>query len=492
MNKLTLRFLVLLLLLTALPQAATAAPLRSPATPLAGPSLPASVATYFPETGHQIAYGFLAAWRRFGGQRTVGLPLTEEFAQVNASDGRSYTVQYFERARFEYHPEIADPNYQVSLGLLGREEAARQSISIARSSGTTSDSNWYFKETGHNLGGSFLQYWLAQGGLDRFGYPISEEGQARGGSVQYFERARLENHPDLRVSNDTVQPSPLGYAALLVSGLAVPSGALVQMTPPRIAEGRTMLVRVATAPGAKVQGSWRGSGLRFARDDSQPYPGWWTLIAAPVFNGVGNYPLTMTVTEANGSRRPINRQVDVYAGSFPSQNLTLTPAMDGMLDPALDEQERKLLLTALGDSSDSPLWAGTMSWPLKERGRISTGFGDRRGYNGQPVSTFHSGLDLPLPEGTPVLAAAAGRVVFAGRMPLRGNCIILDHGLGVHTVYAHLASIGVQSGDGVTQGLPIGRLGSTGFSTGPNLHWEVRLGYLPVDPYEWLARTIPD
>ncbi len=106
-------------------------------------------------------------------------------------------VQYFERARFEWHPENADP-YKVQLGLL------TEYLTLDRTfpRGTPRPGAVYFAETGHNLGGVFLQYWRARGGLASFGYPISEElreiNQADGKeyTVQYFERARFEYHPE--------------------------------------------------------------------------------------------------------------------------------------------------------------------------------------------------------------------------------------------------------------------------------------------------------
>jgi hypothetical protein len=158
---------------------------------------------YFPETGHNLCGAFLSYWERAGGLAIFGLPLTEEFAEVNRADGRVYTVQYFERNRFEYHPENAGTPYEVLLGLLGSDlavgrtgEAPFQSVSAPPPDADL------FPETGHSLGGVFRDYWQANGGLAVFGYPISEPfvevnpADGRAYTVQYFERNRFEHHPE--------------------------------------------------------------------------------------------------------------------------------------------------------------------------------------------------------------------------------------------------------------------------------------------------------
>ena len=99
----------------------------------------------------------------------------------------------------------------------------------------------------------------------------------------------------------------------------------------------------------------------------------------------------------------------------------------------------------------------------------------------------HAGYDLAAPAGAVAGAAGEGVVAFAGPLPQRGNTVILDHGWGVYTLYGHLLALDVQPGQAIGAGEPVGRVGNTGLSTGPHLHWEVRLRGLPVDPDSWLA-----
>jgi len=108
-------------------------------------------------------------------------------------------------------------------------------------------------------------------------------------------------------------------------------------------------------------------------------------------------------------------------------------------------------------------------------------FGLRRYFNGQPRSP-HSGLDIKAPDGSEVTAANDGTVVLAENLFFTGNTVIVDHGLGLYTIYAHLSRMDVAVGDQVHRSQPIGRVGATGRVTGPHLHWAVKLGGTRVDP----------
>jgi len=123
--------------------------------------------------------------------------------------------------------------------------------------------------------------------------------------------------------------------------------------------------------------------------------------------------------------------------------------------------------------------------PLKVYKRISSPFGVRRIVNGVP-SGVHKGVDFAAPQGTPVLATLSGRVVLAGYLPLTGNTVIIDHGWGLMSLYAHLSEIKVKNGEFVKRGQVIGKVGSTGRSTGPHLHFGVYLNDVAVDPLNFL------
>lgn len=126
-----------------------------------------------------------------------------------------------------------------------------------------------------------------------------------------------------------------------------------------------------------------------------------------------------------------------------------------------------------------------MQWPVA--GKITSPFGERKNPLG-PGEDFHPGLDIAADEGAPIAAAAAGRVVCAGPDGGYGNLIVVDDGNGVTTRYAHCSKIYARVGDVVAPGQTIGAVGSTGYSTGPHLHFEVRVNHEPVDPTQFLSR----
>ncbi|MCM8749127.1 polysaccharide deacetylase family protein [Thermomicrobiaceae bacterium CFH 74404] len=180
---------------------------------------------YFPQTGHHVSEPFLSFWLQHGGIRIFGYPVSEPV--VDAASG--LTVQYFERARFEHHPGCG-PSCGVLLTRVGavltqgRTEPAFAPLVLDPSANSAPDRR-YFPETGHTLAYGFKRFWEQHGGLAVFGFPISEEftevdatGQAF--TVQYFERARFEWHPELAGTPYEVQLGLLGASLALREGIA--------------------------------------------------------------------------------------------------------------------------------------------------------------------------------------------------------------------------------------------------------------------------------
>ena len=125
----------------------------------------------------------------------------------------------------------------------------------------------------------------------------------------------------------------------------------------------------------------------------------------------------------------------------------------------------------------APSGSGVLGWPVS--GPVTSGFGVRWG-------RMHEGIDIAVGEGTPVRAAAAGVVIYAGWMGGYGNLVVVDHGNGLSTAYGHNSSLAVSVGQSVTAGGTISYSGSTGHSTGPHVHFEVRVAGSPVDPLGYL------
>ncbi|HUB30646.1 MAG TPA: M23 family metallopeptidase [Terracidiphilus sp.] len=143
------------------------------------------------------------------------------------------------------------------------------------------------------------------------------------------------------------------------------------------------------------------------------------------------------------------------------------------------------LTTSYG--ADLALLAGAPSlWPLE--GRVASSFGERVDpFNGE--GEFHTGIDIDAPYGSPVRAAGEGDVIGASMRPGYGREVLLDHGHGLTTLYAHLSSMAVLPGDHVTRGQVIGYVGQSGRATGPHLHYEVRVHNVPVNPHKFLRTT---
>jgi PKD repeat protein len=149
---------------------------RGPRRPRAGGSSPPTPAVIaFPEMGTMLGGGFKHFWEQHGGLGQFGYPLTQELGEVNPADGREYTVQYFERARFEYHPEHAGTPYETQLGLVGRQAIAGREAEppFQPVAGPGDDDARYVDVTGHTLRGVFREQWETTGGVDLYGLPIS-------------------------------------------------------------------------------------------------------------------------------------------------------------------------------------------------------------------------------------------------------------------------------------------------------------------------------
>lgn len=159
--------------------------------------------SFFAETGFCVQGAFLGYWYANGGLAQFGFPITAQRNETSKTDGKVYATQWFERARFEWHPEYGNGG-AVVLGFLGVEDAQARGHNFNEQGfrrATNSGLGQYFAQTGHNLAHGFGQFWQTHGGLALYGYPISEEFvenlNGKQYIVQYFQRARFELHPEL-------------------------------------------------------------------------------------------------------------------------------------------------------------------------------------------------------------------------------------------------------------------------------------------------------
>lgn len=189
---------------------------------------------------------------------------------------------------------------------------------------------------------------------------------------------------------------------------------------------------------------------------------------------------TLVITPPGG--RPRTETLAVAPRAWDIQRIEGLPGAMVTPPPEVLERisrERQKLVSLRAVDSPEALFAGGFAWPAL--GRISGVYGSQRILNGQPRAP-HLGLDIAAPTGTPVWAMAPGRVLLAAEFYFTGNVVILDHGHGVQSLYAHLSRMDVAEGEAVARRQPVGAIGATGRVTGPHLHLGLNWFATPVDP----------
>lgn len=232
---------------------------------------------------------------------------------------------------------------------------------------------------------------------------------------------------------------------------------------------------VATVSGISHRPDLWFNEKRFTmfRQDNDSYR---ALVPAENLMKPGSYAL---LAKAGSWKKRI--PVEIVSNNLPVQEIWLDEKTNSL---KATKEEKAKVKAALKTLSETKLWSDLFNYPCN--GRKSSPFGVKRSYNGAPVTSYHKGLDIAVPRGTPVKSPARGKVVLTGyesnRFHVHGNTIIIDHGQGLTSIYMHLDSISVNEGDMVSKGDVIGTVGSTGISTGPHLHWGTYLYGTSVDP----------
>ncbi|MGI8586225.1 MAG: peptidoglycan DD-metalloendopeptidase family protein [Chloroflexia bacterium] len=449
-----------------------------------GPVPVATAITPSPAAAPTLGGGFAAFWQQHDGALLFGAPVTGELSRPGL------TVQYFERARLEWHPDWP-PGRQITIGRLGAELLGTRVLPLPVPF-PSNPGHRYFAATGHSVQGEILRFWDAEGGLPIFGYPLSEETTEDGRTAQYFERARLEWHPELAGTGYGVLSTPLG-ALLAPSGSVQP----VVLEPPAVQLGHTLLIKVPVPAGGSVTGTLAGKPLTFACClPLSTAGGTWQEAWAPGGTEPALAPspiaLALTVQTLGGAASHIERTVSVVDYPFPLLRTPSYPYPGPRPPPAAISHEEDVLVATFAGRSGPPRWTGIWKQPLAGVLEVNSAFGERRAYGTAPVSVIHGGVDLAADSDTPVHAPAPGTVVLTQYLAERGNTLVLDHGGGVFSLYAHLAEFRVHLGQQVQAGDVIALSDSTGAATtGPHLHWEVHVAGAAVEPLQWLARSFP-
>jgi hypothetical protein len=307
----------------------------------------------------------------------------------------------------------------------------------------------------------------------------------------------------LRLSTDWLDRDPSlaaqyeSSAAMHQVGIAAQAspGPLRLVLPALSTQGRTLSASVSnssifqggaasvTVPGA-VSGAVTVFGTTYQLNQRADGTGVHGYFGIGVLHPAGPTSLTVQSTDIQGATTTMTIPVTILATEWTVDYIVLPPGVGSGLTPEVIQAEENLLAETYARVTP-PQFGDEWHAPLDEM-RITGYFGEQRSFNGGPPSGHHGGTDFGAIEGTPVYTTNAGTVVIARELAVRGNMVIVDHGGGVLSGYAHLSSMAVTEGEQVEAGQVIGGVGTTGLSTGNHLHWEMAVFGILVDGLRWL------
>lgn len=263
------------------------------------------------------------------------------------------------------------------------------------------------------------------------------------------------------------------------------NGIRIESFPKVAKQGDVCLIR-ASGPASftSIHGEFQGERFPIAfNHETGTYE---CLLGIDMGTRAGAYEFKVIATDGDNRVYTSTLSLKVEKADFGRQALSLPPHMVELDAKTLERvnQEAKRLEALFQIFRDERLWEGLFVRPVE--GEVSTGFGLNRIINGKQRGQ-HTGVDLRAEEGTPVLASNHGVVVLVDELFFSGKSVILDHGWGFYSMFFHLSEVLVKEGDRVPTGAILGRVGSTGRSTGPHLHWGMRIRGARVDPLALLT-----
>ena len=269
-----------------------------------------------------------------------------------------------------------------------------------------------------------------------------------------------------------------------------PGGTEVEIVAPVLEPGQIILVRLRQAANVrKLTVRFGDASYELGSRDGDLES--FALIGLDLGSKPGPYDLGIVAALKDGRTEELKHAILVGGRDFPAKKLWVK---EEFVKPPAEVQERirrEAEILEIVYSVSSGKWLGEGLFERPHPGEMSPNFGEKRIYNNVPRST-HSGVDIAAPHGSPVRASNSGRVVLARDLYFSGKTVIIDHGLGLFTFYCHFSRLRVSRGDMVKKGAVIALAGSTGRSTGPHLHWGVRLSGSRVDPSSLLSLALPE
>jgi murein DD-endopeptidase MepM/ murein hydrolase activator NlpD len=244
-------------------------------------------------------------------------------------------------------------------------------------------------------------------------------------------------------------------------------------------QGQALIVTAAGLPAhSRATLSW----------DRKHYPiyaagsGWRGVIPLQIEERTGSHRVTLSFTLPGGRPRSIEKRVTVGRTPVHTQYLRMSRTTERLYTYPGRRKELATVRRALLTETSHQLWNRDFLMPI--HGRYSTRFGERRVRNGRQVG-YHRGLDIAAPAGTPIHADADGRVTLSRTLTMHGKTVVIDHGLGVSSIFLHQSALHCTEGQRVHRGDVIGEVGMTGVATGPHVHWGVYVHGTAVSPLFW-------
>ena len=263
----------------------------------------------------------------------------------------------------------------------------------------------------------------------------------------------------------------------------------ISWQPAELVNGSPVLFQVKAPVGLKsLTGKWLEHNIVFNLERKTKT---WNTLAGIGFDvKPGSYPLTLNGVGTGPEEYSSTRRIAVRAAKYRTIAITVEAKYTEPNKEQLEiiNRDKQIKQDAFSHQTAEREWAGPFRAPLEAP--FSDTFGTQRTFNGQ-VRSVHQGLDFGATVGSPIFAVNEGTVILARPLYFEGNCVVLDHGQGLLTLYLHMSEFKVKEGDKVTRGQEIGLVGGTGRATGPHLHFAVRWQGTYLDPATLLKLQLP-
>ena len=263
----------------------------------------------------------------------------------------------------------------------------------------------------------------------------------------------------------------------------------LQWQPAQLVNGAPVVFQVKPSVRLSgLSGKWLEHSVFFSYDAASKT--WYGVAGVSLETHPGTYDLELKGTTSRGSEVSFSKRIAVRPAKYPSIAVSVAKQFTEPSSEQLERirQDKTVKQDVFGHTSAEQEWSGKFRAPVDAP--VSDVFGTRRTFNGK-VQSMHQGLDYAVPKGTPVSAVNAGTVLLASPLYFEGNCVVLDHGQGLLTLYLHLSEIKVKPGERVERGQEIGLSGGTGRATGPHLHLAVRWEGVYLNPATLLTLKLP-